>query len=124
MRCILERDFFEPTIRISPDDLPGSIERPSFLVERTDSGDVPVTLDRRIFIIGSDSTAELEIVGRGIGSYHAEISHNEGTYTLKHQEGEAEVKVNGKPTREHALCDGDVVAIGERWFTFKDPKTS
>jgi pSer/pThr/pTyr-binding forkhead associated (FHA) protein len=115
----MTRDLHKSTIRLPSDSIRGSVENPGYLVSRTDDGDDAVRLDRNIIIIGNDDTAEVEISGRRIAPYHAEIACDRGNYTLRHCDGREKVKVNGKVVTEHVLNDGDVIAIGDHWFTFR-----
>jgi pSer/pThr/pTyr-binding forkhead associated (FHA) protein len=118
----MTRDLFRSTILQPSDEIRGSVERPGHLVKRTDGGDDVIRLDCTITIIGNDATAEVEIAGRSIAPYHAEITHDSGEYTILHCDGRAKVKVNGKAVTQHVLSDGDVIAIGDHWFTFKHPQ--
>jgi pSer/pThr/pTyr-binding forkhead associated (FHA) protein len=115
----MTRDLHESTIRLPNDDVRGTIEDPGYLVARSDGGEDATRLDRRILIVGCDDTAEIRIDGAGIAAYHAEVTYDDGRYTIEHCDGSEPVKVNGKPVTRHTLVDGDVIAIGDHWFTFK-----
>lgn len=115
----MAKDLYKSTVRLPSDSVRGTIDEPGFLVARSDSGDDAIRLDCRIMIIGADDTAEVRIDGDGVGAYHAELTYDDGRYTVAHCDGSEPVKVNGKVVTRHTLSDGDVVAIGEHWFTFK-----
>jgi len=115
----MTRDLHKSTVRLPSDDVRGTVDDPGYLVARTDAGDEAVRLDRRIMIVGNDATAEIEIDGRNIAAYHAEITYDDGDYTIQHCDGREKVKINGKAATQQVLSDGDVIAIGDHWFTFK-----
>lgn len=115
----MTRDLHRSTVRLPSDDVRGTVADPGYLVSRSDSGEDAIRLDRRIMIIGCDETAEIRIDGRDIAAYHVELTHDDGRYSIQHCDGREPVKVNGKPVTKHTLADGDVIAVGDHWFTFK-----
>jgi pSer/pThr/pTyr-binding forkhead associated (FHA) protein len=114
----MDHEIFEPTIKTSIDDLNGPVEDPCSIVEVSSEGETVWVLDRSIVIVGSDEAADVRIEDKSIAPYHAEIVHENGRYRIRHLDGPAPVCVNGEPTDESPLADGDSVAIGECTFTF------
>jgi pSer/pThr/pTyr-binding forkhead associated (FHA) protein len=115
----MNRDLHRSTVRLPSDDARGTVENPGYLVSRSDSGEDAFRLDRCIMIIGCDETAEIRIEGRDIAAYHVELTYDNGQYSIQHCDGREPVKVNGKSVTGHTLADGDVIAVGDHWFTFK-----
>jgi pSer/pThr/pTyr-binding forkhead associated (FHA) protein len=120
----MDHEIYDPTIKTSIDELNGPIENPGSLVEATSQGETAILLDRSIIIIGCDEAADIKVEGRSIAPYHAEITHDNGEYQIRHLEGSAPVCVNGEAVSESILADGDSIAIRDRTFTFrgKSPK--
>ena len=111
----MDQSTFDPTIKTTIEDINGPIESPGALVE----DGTTFVLDRSIVILGCDEAADIRIDERSVAPYHAEISHNDGKYTIRHLDGSAPVSVGGKAVKEVELSDGDNVAIGGRFFTFR-----
>ena len=115
----MDNEFFDPTMKTSSGELSGSIDNPATLVEVTKDDESSFALNRSIIIIGCDAAADICVEGKSVASYHAEISHAEGTYRIRHVDGKAAVTVNGREVKDSILKHGDSVAIGNRAFTFQ-----
>lgn len=109
----MKRDLYESTMRATSGDIKGPVKNPGRLVGVRE-------LDFSIIVIGSDPAADVQIKGRSIGEYHAEITHVDGAYTIRHLDGREKVKVNGKAVDKRVLSDGDQITIGDRRFTFEE----
>jgi pSer/pThr/pTyr-binding forkhead associated (FHA) protein len=117
----MDHELFEPTIKTTIDDIKGPVENPGSLVMVASEGETTFVLDCSIIVIGSDDAADIRIEDRSIASYHAEITHDDGRYEIRHLDGSAPVRVNGDTVRESVLGDGDAVAIGDHVFSFRKP---
>ena len=71
----MKRDLYRSTMRATDADIKGPIKNPGRLVGVRE-------LDFSIIVIGSDPAADVQIKGRSIAEYHAEIAHVDGTYTI------------------------------------------
>lgn len=114
----VDPELFEATIRAGACDQPGPIPNPGVLVETSPERERQHALDRGLMIIGSDRAADIVIEGRGIAPYHVEIRFLNGRYALRHTDGRAPVKVDGRSVREYMLADGCIVTIGAYSFVF------
>lgn len=63
-------------------------------------------------LIGSDPASDVVIDGAGIAPLHAVIQAGPGASVLRQGDGHFPVTLNGQPTREHLLKDGDRIGIG------------
>lgn len=63
-------------------------------------------------IIGSDPTSDIVITGADVAPLHAAIQFGRGASVLRQGDGNFPVTLNGQPTREHLLKDGDRIGIG------------
>ena len=116
--------LYDATINTNSETTQGTIGNPGRLDEVTDTGEVFFVLNRSLIVVGQDEAADIEIHGRSIAPYHAEILYKDGTYTLKHVDGSQKVNVNGSPVEEHVLEDNDVITIGDRRFVYRASKRS
>jgi pSer/pThr/pTyr-binding forkhead associated (FHA) protein len=116
-------DLFEATIMAKPTDQPGPILNPGVLMESSHDRERRHVLDRGLVIIGSDEAADIVIRGRNIATYHVEIRAVDGGYTLRHLDGRARVKIDGRPVKDARLEDGAAISIGDFSFVFNAPAT-
>lgn len=114
----VDPDLFEATIRAGTVDQPGPIRNPGALTETSMGRERQYILDRGLMIIGSDRAADIVVAGKNIAPYHVEIRFLNGRYTLRHIDGRARVKVDGRPVKEYMLTDGCRVSVGPFAFLF------
>lgn len=114
-------ELFDPTVRTTVDEVQGTIDSPGRLIELTDDGETTVVLDRPLVLIGKDPAADIVVTGRMVADYHAEITYENGYYTLRHLEGRRKLTVGGKSIKEYILTDCDQIELAERVFVFREP---
>jgi pSer/pThr/pTyr-binding forkhead associated (FHA) protein len=56
-----------------------------------------------------------------VADYHAEITYENGSYTLRHLDGRRKLTVGGKSIKEYVLADCDEIELAERVFVFRGP---
>ena len=112
-------ELFDPTVRTTLEEAQGSVDEPGRLVEVTDDGEATIVLDRLLILIGKDPAADIVVEGRMVADYHAEITYEDGRYTLRHLEGRRRLTVGGKAVKEQILSDCDEIELAERTFVFR-----
>lgn len=110
--------LFESTMLAGAQDQPGPVLNPATLTEASPQRERTHALDRGLMIIGSDDAADIVVHGRGIAPYHAEIRFLGGRYFIRHLDGRARVRVDGKAVKEQELADGCALVIGDFSFRF------
>jgi pSer/pThr/pTyr-binding forkhead associated (FHA) protein len=114
-------ELFDPTVRTTVDEIQGTIDRPGRLIELTEAGETTIVLDRPLLLIGKDPAADIVVSGRMVADYHAEITYENGFYTLRHLDGRRKLSVGGKSIKEYILTDCDEIELAERVFVFREP---
>jgi len=71
--------------------------------------------------IGRSEENDICIQSRGLSRQHAVITATAGGFTLRDLESQNGTTVNGAPVTEHALAEGDVIAVGEARLRFSMP---
>lgn len=71
--------------------------------------------------IGRSEENDICIQSRGLSRQHAIITATAKGFTLRDLESQNGTTVNGAPVTEHALCDGDVITVGDARLRFSMP---
>jgi len=114
-------ELFDPTVLTTVDEVQGTIDIPGRLIELTSDGETTIVLDRPLVLIGKDPAADIVVTGRMVADYHAEITYENGYYTLRHLDGRRKLTVGGKSIKEYILTDCDEIELAERVFVFRAP---
>ncbi len=77
------------------------------------AGAHPVTIDRRLTLIGSAEECNLRLTGEGVGPTHATITRDLGVFRLESSSRSTPFFVGGKKMRAYDLRHGDVFVIGD-----------
>lgn len=94
--------------------------RPGRLIPQSpEAGIAPTTLSLKPIVIGSDNSCDIRLSQSGIARRQAEIIMSRAGFNLKDVGGGNIVLVNGQPTTERILEDGDTVTVGSAQFLFK-----
>jgi pSer/pThr/pTyr-binding forkhead associated (FHA) protein len=110
----------ESTIRQSDGDTMSTIENPAHFVLTTELGEQTFALDRPVIVIGSDPDADIQVKGRLVAAYHADIVYSNGTYTLNHIEGRRKVTVDGRTVKKCVLTPDCVISIADTTLVFRE----
>lgn len=89
------------------------------LIERTSEGDLVIELDKNTFVIGAGDDADIAVDGFFVAKYHAEISHENGGYVIRHVGGLRKVSVGGRTIKEQMLKNNDEIRIAKKEFVFQ-----
>lgn len=91
------------------------------VMEGTFVGEV-YRIERESVVIGRSDEADIILTDEGISRQHAQIDKHENSYAITDLGSTNGIFVNGMPTRQAALRDGDKILLGDvlLGFSFQD----
>jgi hypothetical protein len=89
------------------------------VIVREGDGSRTIALTREVTTIGRLAECDVVIADKGASRRHAQIRHQDGSYTITDLGSTNGTRLNGQTIQSRALTDGDRIAIGGATLEFR-----
>ncbi len=117
-----ERKIHKPQPEYSPDfEIPELPKKPPGLSRIVEGENVAYyPLDAPVIRLGRKKDNDIRIHGPEVSRYHAEITMQDNTATIKDNNSANGTLINGERIDEKELIDGDIITIGSQQFRYQE----